>query len=236
MNLCTMSATVLLILKLVATNLAMNVPQSSERLGFRKINPNLRNQESKYPLGEGTSISQLRCQLAHSARYDWEGPHNSHQDLEMGLAASSSSSHEMQPIQTSKESKSLGALKPEKEDCAICLEEMKADTDEVFPWPECGHTYHKICIQPLVDSKGNCPKCRAPFPKEISTTDQVSVPPTNIVRRVWTALDLRTPKGRFLCFLIFIECAFLSLLFHAMISASPTRQSTHAPAPKSPFF
>ncbi|KAA1105639.1 hypothetical protein PGT21_014019 [Puccinia graminis f. sp. tritici] len=67
MNLCTMSATVLLILKLVATNLAMNVPQSSERLGFRKINPNLRNQESKYLLGEETSISQLWCELAHPA-------------------------------------------------------------------------------------------------------------------------------------------------------------------------
>ncbi|KAA1098899.1 hypothetical protein PGTUg99_021560 [Puccinia graminis f. sp. tritici] len=67
MNLCTMSATVLLILKLVATNLAMNVPQSSERLGSRKINPNLRNQESKYLLGEETSISQLWCELAHPA-------------------------------------------------------------------------------------------------------------------------------------------------------------------------
>jgi len=49
-----------------------------------------------------------------------------------------------------------------KEDCVICMESLSStDSGRVVRLKECGHEYHKKCIQGALEAKPNCPVCRA---------------------------------------------------------------------------
>jgi len=47
----------------------------------------------------------------------------------------------------------------EKVECQICLEEMKKSVDNIRSL-QCGHTFHKSCIDRWEKSSGTCPICR----------------------------------------------------------------------------
>uniref|UniRef100_A0A6T6MRB1 RING-type domain-containing protein n=1 Tax=Rhodosorus marinus TaxID=101924 RepID=A0A6T6MRB1_9RHOD len=59
------------------------------------------------------------------------------------------------PIRTYTESSYMnGCL----EVCAVCLEEIKVG--EKIPVLQCGHVFHKPCLQPWLEKHSQCPLCR----------------------------------------------------------------------------
>ncbi|KAL0430716.1 UNVERIFIED_CONTAM: RING-H2 finger protein ATL8 [Sesamum radiatum] len=44
-------------------------------------------------------------------------------------------------------------------ECAICLAEY-ADGDEVRVLPQCGHRFHRQCVDTWLESHSSCPSCR----------------------------------------------------------------------------
>ncbi|KAJ6916590.1 RING-H2 finger protein ATL80-like [Populus alba x Populus x berolinensis] len=44
-------------------------------------------------------------------------------------------------------------------ECAICLGEF-VEGDEVRALPQCGHSFHVVCIDTWLGSRSSCPSCR----------------------------------------------------------------------------
>jgi hypothetical protein len=52
------------------------------------------------------------------------------------------------------------------DDCAICMENLNETPNDIEMLPNCGHSFHKTCIDKWKQQRGrycNCPKCRAPI-------------------------------------------------------------------------
>lgn len=53
--------------------------------------------------------------------------------------------------------------------CSICLSDYKA-ADELRVLPDCGHLFHKECVDPWLRLHATCPVCRnSPMPTPLST-------------------------------------------------------------------
>eukprot|EP00747_Dinoflagellata_sp_TGD_P186937 gnl/TRDRNA2_/TRDRNA2_44331_c0_seq1.p1 gnl/TRDRNA2_/TRDRNA2_44331_c0~~gnl/TRDRNA2_/TRDRNA2_44331_c0_seq1.p1 ORF type:complete len:185 (-),score=22.95 gnl/TRDRNA2_/TRDRNA2_44331_c0_seq1:21-575(-) len=46
-------------------------------------------------------------------------------------------------------------------DCAVCLEAF-TEGEKLPQLPMCGHVFHDRCLQPWLERRGSCPRCRAP--------------------------------------------------------------------------
>ncbi|KAM3405842.1 hypothetical protein ACQJBY_000082 [Aegilops geniculata] len=63
------------------------------------------------------------------------------------------------------------ARKPEEQAacCAVCLERY-ADSDVVRVLPDCGHLFHRGCVDPWLRRRPTCPVCRtSPLPSPVPT-------------------------------------------------------------------
>jgi len=56
--------------------------------------------------------------------------------------------------------------------CAICLEEMLDQDDDIYTITECKHRYHEKCIRQWKIEKSICPLCRGPLPDELGATKE----------------------------------------------------------------
>ena len=52
------------------------------------------------------------------------------------------------------------AIAREGDDCSICFEAFSLSDPRKIVATECQHLYHKNCITPWIDQRGNCPVCR----------------------------------------------------------------------------
>ena len=54
---------------------------------------------------------------------------------------------------------------PEKENCPICLEEIK---EKNFSVTDCGHKFHTTCLITCIKTNNNCPLCRTQITEPIN--------------------------------------------------------------------
>ncbi|KAK6156568.1 hypothetical protein DH2020_010816 [Rehmannia glutinosa] len=52
----------------------------------------------------------------------------------------------------------------EQEECAVCLEQLKAAMVETLMQLPCGHRFHTNCLVPWLESNAHCPCCRMEIP------------------------------------------------------------------------
>ncbi|VAH22314.1 unnamed protein product [Triticum turgidum subsp. durum] len=65
--------------------------------------------------------------------------------------------------------------------CAVCLERY-ADSDVVRVRPDCGHLFHRGCVDPWLRQRPTCPVCRtSPLPSPVPTP-LAEVTPLALVR------------------------------------------------------
>ncbi|KAL8492932.1 hypothetical protein ACS0TY_024218 [Phlomoides rotata] len=68
--------------------------------------------------------------------------------------------------------KRLGWLKmrwksSEQEECAVCLEQLKAPPPLKLMQLPCGHRFHTNCLLPWLEANAHCPCCRMQIPSSI---------------------------------------------------------------------
>ena len=69
----------------------------------------------------------------------------------------------------------------EAECCAVCLERY-GDSDVVRVLPDCGHLFHRECVDPWLRQRPTCPVCRtSPLPSPMPTP-LAEVTPLALVR------------------------------------------------------
>jgi len=56
--------------------------------------------------------------------------------------------------------------------CAICLDDMLDQDDDIYTITECKHRYHEKCIRQWKIEKSICPLCRGPLPDELGATKE----------------------------------------------------------------
>ncbi|XP_019855671.1 PREDICTED: RING finger protein 150-like [Amphimedon queenslandica] len=77
----------------------------------------------------------------------------------------------------SKDADSASISSSDEPTCAVCLENFKHN-DIIRPLP-CSHEFHKKCIDPWLESKGNCPLCKSSIlHRQTNVTVSLSVPPS----------------------------------------------------------
>ncbi|KAG8367515.1 hypothetical protein BUALT_Bualt16G0079900 [Buddleja alternifolia] len=54
----------------------------------------------------------------------------------------------------------LGWKSSEQEDCAVCLEQFKAERGETLMQLPCAHKFHTNCLVPWLEGNAHCPCCR----------------------------------------------------------------------------
>uniref|UniRef100_A0A6C0K1X2 RING-type domain-containing protein n=1 Tax=viral metagenome TaxID=1070528 RepID=A0A6C0K1X2_9ZZZZ len=67
------------------------------------------------------------------------------------------------------------------DDCAICIESLSETPNDIEMLPNCGHFFHKTCIDQWKQQRGrysNCPKCRAPITGPANTAAFIPDAPT----------------------------------------------------------
>ncbi|KAI3443950.1 hypothetical protein Pfo_000615 [Paulownia fortunei] len=52
----------------------------------------------------------------------------------------------------------------EQEECAVCLEQLKAAVVETLMQLPCGHRFHTNCLVPWLEANARCPCCRMQIP------------------------------------------------------------------------
>nr|CAD2198371.1 unnamed protein product [Meloidogyne enterolobii] len=73
----------------------------------------------------------------------------------------------------------------EKEECVICLEELKIN-DFVYSCPKCKKVvYHGICLARWINQKGTCPNCRGEIKLTPKLTDNRH-PIVKLFNKIWS--------------------------------------------------
>ncbi|KAA1129052.1 hypothetical protein PGTUg99_026448 [Puccinia graminis f. sp. tritici] len=66
--------------------------------------------------------------------------------------------------------------------CAICIEELQRDKDniQIGTLEGCGHSFHRTCADPWLKSKGTCPTCRKTYYEGYSYKDDPKIYQVNV--------------------------------------------------------
>ncbi|POW23027.1 hypothetical protein PSHT_00501 [Puccinia striiformis] len=166
---------ILLLLLTIDANNAMDVPQCSGRLGYRRsYKYSLITDELSYrtekeatlgsPGSLSTATSQPEKELARPS---------GHQGESSGLVSIAIPGEPVEPRTKSSTMRSmsqkamlleessnsqLASLKPD--DCRICWDGFEENSIDIYYWAICKHKYHESCVDNWLRKSGTCPLCR----------------------------------------------------------------------------
>ncbi|KAA1114907.1 hypothetical protein PGT21_026948 [Puccinia graminis f. sp. tritici] len=222
---------------MVGIDLAMDLPQRSGPLGFRKSNSCWETDHLVYWVDEesgicpsrdmGTSENSLQNGLSHLMVHQGDSPkamdialcgqpvEQSTGNFERNLIGQEMSSVFQEAISLG-EVNNIPTVISSQVECPICLSYMDDDDTNIHVWEPCKHKHHQICIENWLRTKITCPVCRAVDSRlSAHTPDARPIQPMNITD--------------FLTMITFISVvvAFLIWFNYEVHSHAPTFTSPH---------